>query len=216
MPPRFDAILFDLDGTLLDSAPDIHRGANKALAARDLGQITLEQARGYVGHGAAIFITRLRAGLGLGEDLQAPLLAEFLDHYEHDIALTAPYPGTQDAMDRLAAAGLPLAVVTNKPVAPMRAVLDHFGWTPRFATALGGDSLPVRKPDPAPLLAAIAELGAQAPLFVGDSEVDAETAARAGVPFALFTPGYRKAAVETLPHMHAFDDFTRFAHWVLG
>jgi phosphoglycolate phosphatase len=86
-------------------------------------------------------------------------------------------------------------------------VLSHFGLGPRFGAVLGGDSLSARKPDPAPLLAVLEALGAAEGVYVGDSEIDAETAERASVPFLLFTEGYRKAAVETLVHAAAFSHF---------
>ncbi len=214
--PRFDAILFDLDGTLIDSAPDIHAGANAALAKRGLPQITADQARAYVGHGAAIFIERLRNGLGLGPDLQDPLLADFLAIYETAVSLTELYDGVESTLQRLAHNGFALGLVTNKPIGPTRNVVAHFDWQSQFGVVLGGDSLPVRKPDPAPLQAAIETLGCKAPLYVGDSEVDAETAARAGVPFALFTRGYRKAPIAELPHLHAFDSYDAFTDWLIG
>ena len=213
-PYRFDAILFDLDGTLVDSAPDIHGAANRALADHGLAPISFAQARSYVGHGAPIFITRLRAEHGLPDSLQAPLLDSFLSYYETAHALTAPYPGAVACMDGIAARGLPLGLVTNKPIGPTRTLLAHLGWSGRFAVTLGGDSLPVRKPDPAPLLQAVAALGCTAPLYVGDSEVDSETAARAGLPFALFTEGYRKTPVEELPHMRAFDAWPALLDWL--
>ena len=214
MTHRFDAIIFDLDGTLVDSAPDIHAAANHALADHDLPPVTLAQARGYVGHGAAIFVTRMRADLDLADDMQAPLLDRFLHYYETAHDLTAPYPGAEALMDRIVAEGLALSLVTNKPISPTRSLLAHLGWTDRFTVTLGGDSLPVRKPDPAPLLKAIEDLGCTAPLYVGDSEVDAETAARAGVPFALFTEGYRKIPAEALPHMFGFNAHAALSHWL--
>src|SRR6056297_2519181 len=100
-----------------------------------------------------------------------------------------------------------LGLCTNKPYRPCLSVLRHLGMEGFFTEILGGDSLPVKKPDPAPLLATYAAMGPGPRVFVGDSEVDAETAARAGVPFVLFTLGYRKSPVADLPHAAAFDDF---------
>jgi phosphoglycolate phosphatase len=112
------------------------------------------------------------------------------------------------ALDAFARLGHPLGICTNKPVGPARAVLRHFGLLERFSVIIGGDSLPVRKPDPAPLHAAFAALRGGPQLFVGDSEVDAETAQAAGIPLALFTQGYRRAAAESLGARLVFDDFT--------
>ncbi len=100
-----------------------------------------------------------------------------------------------------------MGICTNKPEGPARHVLADLGLAPFFATVVGGDRLPVVKPDPAPLRLCAAEMGAARFVFVGDSEVDAETARAAGVPFLLYTEGYRKGPVESLPHAAAFGAF---------
>jgi 2-phosphoglycolate phosphatase, prokaryotic len=200
-------IVFDLDGTLIDSAPDIHGIANALLDAEGLPPITLDQTRSFVGSGAAAFIARLRAARGLPETDQPRLLQDFLSRYDGAVHLTHPYPGAAAALDALAGAGHRLGLCTNKPASPARAVLRHLALEDRFDVLIGGDSLPVRKPDPHPLHAAFAALGEGPCLFVGDSEIDAETAQRAGVPLLLFTEGYRKTPVDRLPHARAFDDF---------
>jgi phosphoglycolate phosphatase len=200
-------IVFDLDGTLIDSAPDIHAIANAVLAEEGLAPITLAQARGFIGNGAPVFVQRLREARGLPDAEQPRLLAAFVARYEGAVALTVPYPGVAAALESLGRGGHALGLCTNKPVGPARSVLAHFGLDRHLASVVGGDSLPVHKPDPAPLQAAFAALGDGACLFVGDSEVDAETAARAGVPFLLFTEGYRKSPVDALPHAAAFADF---------
>ena len=117
------------------------------------------------------------------------------------------------ALEALQAQGHVLGLCTNKPLAPTHAVLDHLNLSRFFGAVVGGDSLPVRQPDPAPLQATLAALGANPhkTLYVGDSEVDAETAQRAGLPFLLFTEGYRKTPVEDLPHRAAFRDFADLA-----
>jgi len=200
-------IIFDLDGTLIDSAPDICTAGNAVLALHGAPPMSLPEATGFIGGGAPILIQRMIAARGLDPALQAPMLAQFLSLYEDAVHLTTLYPGVLDALVSLATAGHTLGICTNKPEAPTRAVLHHFGLSDRFPAVFGGDTLPVRKPDPAPLLACHAALGGGAVLYVGDSEVDAETAHRAGLPFALFTKGYRRDALDTLPHAHAFDDF---------
>ncbi|MCC5985507.1 MAG: phosphoglycolate phosphatase [Rhodobacteraceae bacterium] len=202
-------IIFDLDGTLLDSAPDIRATANTLLARRGRAPITLAQTRGFIGSGAGVFVARLAAAAGLDTDAAAlaRLEAEFVEIYEHAHALTRVYPGVEAALDRLAAAGWRMGLCTNKPIAPARAVLAHFRLSARFAAVVGGDSLAVRKPDPAPLHHVHAALGGGPAVYVGDSEVDAQTAAAAAIPFALFTEGYRRSAPEAIVHQARFADF---------
>lgn len=206
-----NAVVFDLDGTLIDSAPDLHASANAVLRDEGLPEITFAQARSFIGKGAPVLISRVMEAVGLGDDSRehARLLAKFMEHYEGEPRLTVVYPGVMDALARLGAMGFAQGLCTNKPGEPTRIALAHFGFD-RFLTAtVSADTLPVRKPDPAPLLHAFAEMGTQTGLYVGDSEVDAETAERAGVPFALYTQGYRKTDVADLYHSYAFDHFDR-------
>jgi phosphoglycolate phosphatase len=200
-------VVFDLDGTLIDSAPDIHALANRVLADWGAAPITAAQARDFIGNGASVFVARMRVARGIGDDQHPPMLAAFMGGYHGAVGLTVPYPGVAAALDALVAAGHALGVCTNKPADPARAVLAHVGLLDRFGVVVGGDSLPVTKPDPAPLFAALEALPQGAAVYVGDSEVDAETAQAAGVPFLLFTEGYRKSPVDALPHAAAF------AHW---
>ncbi len=201
-------IVFDLDGTLVDSAPDLQGIANALLEREDRAPVTLAETRSFVGAGVPTFVARMRAARDLPDTAQERLVAAFLDRYDGAVHLTAPYPGAVAALDGLAAEGHALGLCTNKPVAACRALLAHLGLSDRFAAVLGGDSLATRKPDPAPLDAAFAGLGGDGPrLYVGDSEVDAETGARAGVPFLLFAGGYRHTPLEELPHAAAFEDW---------
>lgn len=201
-------IAFDLDGTLIDSAPDIHAIANEVLAEEGVAPITLEDARGFVGRGAANFVAQMRAARGIAESEQARLLDAYLSRYQGAVGLTTVYPGAAEALEALRGAGHRLCLCTNKPEAPTQVVLDHFDLARFFDVVVGGDTLAQRKPDPAPLVAAYDRAGSDGPrVFVGDSEIDAETAAAAGVPFLLFTEGYRKAAADSLPHHARFDRF---------
>ena len=204
------AVIFDLDGTLVDSAPDIHVAVNRLLADMGEAALSAETVRSFIGNGVPTLVARVLAACGHGPDpaRQAEWQAGFLRHYEADSAtLTQLYPGVTAALSALARGGHPLALCTNKPELPARKILRAFGLDGYFPVVIGGDSLPQRKPHPAPLLAAAA--GLEGPvLFVGDSEVDAETARAARVPFLLFTEGYRKAPVHALPHAARFGRYS--------
>ncbi len=205
------AVVFDLDGTLIDSAPDIWRAANRVLAAAGLPGVSFAQSRGFIGRGARVFVERMERAVAGGNEAARTdhLHALFLAEYERAHEGTRVYPGVPEAMAALAARGLALGLCTNKPIGPAQAALRHLGWEGRFGAVVGGDSLPVAKPDPAPLHAVLAQLGcgvAEA-VYIGDSETDAETAARAGIRFGLFTEGYRKGTPDALPHDFAFSAF---------
>ena len=200
-------IVFDLDGTLVDSAPDIHGIANALLEREGREPVTLEQTRDFIGNGVGVFVQKMRAARGIADTEHARLLADFIERYDDAVHLTKPYPALRDALETLVRSGHRLGVCTNKPIRPCRALLRHLDLERYFETLWGGDSLPVHKPDPAPPHAAFGALGAGERLYVGDSGVDAETAGRAGVPFLLFTEGYRKCAVEEMPHTAAFSSF---------
>ena len=199
-------IVFDLDGTLIDSAPDIQGLANKLLAARSFAPIDIDTTRGFIGRGAPVFIEQLCEARGIPASERSQMLKEFVDHYDAAVDLTHPYPGVEAALSQLAATNR-LGICTNKPHRPCLAILKSLRLDEFFTAIVGGDSLPVRKPDPAPLLATFERMGSGPRIFVGDSEIDAETASRAGIPFLLFGRGYRKSAKEALTHVAVFEDF---------
>lgn len=203
------AVIFDLDGTLIDSAPDIHAAANRLMGRHGFSSFTSAETRSFIGNGLPHFIACCLQARGHAQDdaLQAQLLAEFMAEYETAVTLTDVYPGVPEALSRLASNGVLLGLCTNKPHRPARAVLQHLGLSARFPVIVGGDSLPVRKPDPAPLHAVIDAIGARHVLYVGDSEIDAETAERADVRFVLYTEGYRKTPANEIPHAGAFSVF---------
>jgi phosphoglycolate phosphatase len=203
------AIVFDLDGTLIDSAPDIHAAANKVFEAKGLQPFSFAVVRGFIGNGVGVLVSRLLQSQGLdgAGPLHAELVESFVKLYEEAFDLTSLYPGVLQALDTLAAEGHRLGICTNKPAVPARAALRHFGLDRHMQVVIGGDSLAQRKPDPAPLHAALAALGAGPALFVGDSEVDAETAKSAGVALALYTEGYRKTLPEAMDAKLIFSDY---------
>jgi phosphoglycolate phosphatase len=199
--------IFDLDGTLIDSAPDIHAAGSAVLEAEGLAPVTADQSRSFIGNGARVYVERLeRAAAGVNDPARTDRMQQlFIAEYETAHSLTRVYPGVEAALTALRAQGWRLAICTNKPHGPALTVLAHLGWQGLFDAVIGGDSLPVVKPDPAPLHAAIAGLGGGPVVYVGDSEVDAQTALAAEVPFALYTRGYRRGPVDTIPHQRAFD-----------
>ncbi len=207
--PRPAALVFDLDGTLIDSAPDIHATANKVFLAKGLQPFAFDVVRGFIGNGVGVLVARLLQFQGQDAHgaLHGEMVADFVRIYEEAVDLTTLYPGVAEALTRLRAGGHRLAICTNKPERPARSVLRHFGLDGHFEGLVGGDSLPVRKPDPAPLQAAIWALGGGPALFVGDSEVDAQTALAAGVPLVLFSGGYRSTPATALGARLVFDDF---------
>jgi phosphoglycolate phosphatase len=196
----FDVVAFDLDGTLADTVPDIAAALNLMLA--DLGREALapDRIRALIGGGAKSLIGKVLAATGEAtEALIERGLRLYLDHYAANICrATALYPSVEAAMDALAARHVRLAICTNKSERMTRLLLDALGWTERFAALVGGDTLAVRKPDPAPLHEAIARAGGGRAAFVGDSIFDAETARAAGVPFIAVGFGFSDRPVAEL------------------
>ncbi len=206
------SVIFDLDGTLIDSAPDLHAAANKMLESMGLKALGKAQIISFIGNGVPKLVERCLAVYGRKSDPQA--VATYLGFYDADpFTLTRPYPGVENCLKALKSAGCKLAVCTNKPEAPARVILDGLGMTPYFDFIAGGDTYPAMKPDPAPLFGCAEALGGES-LYVGDSETDEKTATNANMPFALFEGGYRKTPVSEMRHDLAFTDFadlTRFA-----
>ncbi|MCB1701027.1 MAG: HAD-IA family hydrolase [Pseudomonadales bacterium] len=203
-------IVFDLDGTLIDSAPDIQSMASAVLERWGRDELSLDETRNFVGEGAANFVTRMMAARGIEntEANHAALYGEFIVQYEFALDKAVFYPAAFETLSLLKAAGHGLGLCTNKPERPARAVIRHMGLEPLFDAVMAGGMINSRKPEPDMLLRTIDQLGNGPTLYVGDSEIDASTARRAGVPFALFTRGYRKAPVSQIHQDWAFDDFS--------
>ncbi len=219
MTRPYDAVIFDLDGTLIDSAEAIMLIAGRFLAEQGAPPISIEETREFVGNGGDVFARRMLRARGLeaegaGGDAH---VARFLELYAMAPGEENPaYPGAEAMLDALS--GLALGMCTNKPYDPTLNVLDALGWRNRFGAVVAGDTLATKKPDPEPLLHTVRELGVspERVLFVGDSEVDTQTALAAGIDYALHTNGYRKTPAQDLPALLRFDDFTALSAFALG
>lgn len=188
--------IFDLDGTLVDSAPDLHAALDRLMAARSLPGFSRAEVVGMIGDGARVLVERALAARGQPFD-PAALDAFLADYTAHAAVETRPFPGIPEALDRLQADGWRLAVCTNKPVAPARELLGALGLLDRLAAVGGGDSFPVRKPDPGHLLATIEAAGGNAgtTVMIGDHRNDVRAARGAGVPCVFVGWGYGPLAM---------------------
>jgi phosphoglycolate phosphatase len=188
-------IVFDLDGTLVDTAPDLTNTLNHVLTARGYEPVAADRVREAVGRGARAMIEEAlgmaSAGeVGINVDV---MLADFLQHYEANIAVESrPFPGAVAALERLRAAGAGLAVCTNKRERLTRLLLRALKLDHHFAAIAGRDTFQMSKPDPGHLLGVIAAAGGhpERALMVGDSAVDIRAAQGAGVPSILVSFGY--------------------------
>ena len=195
---RYGAYLFDLDGTLIDTARDIQGALNAALASAGLSAVDESLTRHWVGHGSRVLIEQAlrfhqRPDIAADEAAMERLRDLFIDHYTAHIADTSVvYPGVEETLVELEARGARLGVVTNKYAGLSLQVLDAFGLRRYFGVFVCGDTLPQRKPDPATALHALSVLGRtpSEALFVGDSATDVATARAAGCAVVCVREGY--------------------------
>jgi len=187
-----EAVLFDLDGTLVDSLPDIHETANRMLAELGRPPRDIDEIRRFVGRGIPTLVTRcMTVGTQATDAEIEAAIAVFRRHYAVVNGVhSRVFPGVLDTLEALRARGLPLACVTNKPEAFTLPLLERTGLAPYFALVVSGDTLPVKKPDPAMLHHACERLGVASALMIGDSANDALAARAAGLPVLLVTYGY--------------------------
>jgi phosphoglycolate phosphatase len=174
------ALIFDLDGTLIDSRADIARSANRALAALGFAELPIETVSEFVGDGASKLLERA-ARIGPDDPRVGPLLRAFLDDYAaHPVVTTTVFPGAREALEALSA--LPLALCTNKPRVTTELVLRALDLERHFRAVVAGDDLPRRKPDPLPISHLAERLGVPAAhvLVVGDGAQDIEAGRAAG------------------------------------
>lgn len=205
----FDTIIFDLDGTLVDTAGDLTASLNHALGVLGRPAVPPESVRAMVGHGARKLLERGLAATGaMTAELVEEGVAPFLAHYAANIAVhSRPFDGVERALDQLEAQGYRLGICTNKPAHLAESLVAELGWTRRFHALLGADSRPYRKPDPRHLTDTLSETGGRAALFVGDSRTDADTAIAAGVPLILVSFGYSTEPVEDLGALHVIGHY---------
>ena len=197
MSPAADAgaIVFDLDGTLIDSRRDLATAVNRTRADLDLAPLTVERVEGMVGEGARALVARaLGDAAGSTAGLDRALEIFRLHYHACCLETTRAYPGIAELLRDLASRR-PLAVLTNKPEGPTRKILEHLGLAAAFRLVVGGDTLAARKPHPAGLRHIAAQLGVAVAslVLVGDSRFDAEAAAAAGCRAILVEWGYGRS-----------------------
>ncbi|AEI94635.1 phosphoglycolate phosphatase [Roseobacter litoralis] len=210
---KLKQIIFDLDGTLIDSAPDLRAAMNVVLVELGRQPLDLKTVIGFIGNGVEKLVARSLAATGGAEAQLHPRALElFLQAYAKDkTTLTRPFPGVFECLDRLKEAGIPMGLCTNKPHGPANEICEVMGLDGYFGVISGALPDVPKKPDPAPLLAVIDALGGDpaSTVYVGDSAVDYDTARAAQVPFRLYTQGYLNRPLPDLDPAHRFDDWAQ-------
>jgi phosphoglycolate phosphatase len=203
-------LVFDLDGTLVDSAPDLRAALNEMLRERGRPPLSLPQVKRMIGDGAAALVARALALSGSDPADAASALPRFIELYEAEaVRLTRPYPAVPETLAALRRRGYGMAICTNKPQRATLAVLEGLGLLTLFDGVAGGDSFAVRKPDPGHLLGLVGAVGArtEAAAMIGDSDNDALVARAAGIPLVLMRYGYARADLESLGADALLDHF---------
>ncbi len=209
--PQRRLLMFDLDGTLIDSRHDICTAVNLLRANYDLAPLPIETVTSYIGDGIDKLVERSLRGYPVNIEKATRECAEFYRRHLHDN--TTLYPGVFDGLQRLREGGYLLALISNKPGPACREILTHFKITPLFSAILGGDDTPHLKPHPEPLLAAMARTRA-APddsWMIGDHKTDLEAARRAGVRSGFIKYGMGEQGGELATRLfESFEDMTNF------
>lgn len=213
-----DLLIFDLDGTLIDSKLDLALAVNATRAHMGMPPLEVDQVSTYVGNGAPVLIRR-----ALGEQATEAEIEEalefFLEYYRaHELDNTRLYPGVSQSLDRLYAAGKRLAVLTNKPVAMSRAIVEGLGVGARFFRVYGGNSFDFKKPHPVGVEALLTEtgVGRARTLMIGDSSVDIQTARNAGVSSCGVTYGFAPQTLYDPAPDLLVDRIETLVDWVLN
>ena len=204
-------LVFDLDGTLVDSVMDLRAALNEVLRERGHRALSRAEVRHMIGDGVPALVARALAASG-ADPAEAPMaLPRFLEIYEaNPTQLSRPYPGVPETLTTLRRRGYRTAICTNKPQQATLAVMQGLDLLPLFDGVAGGDRFPVRKPHPGHLLQLIAELGArpEASAMIGDNENDAAAARSAAVPLVLVRYGYARVEPESLMADALLDHFS--------
>lgn len=199
-------LVFDLDGTLVDSKQDLALSVNAMRKEMGLAPLALELISSYVGHGVTLLVRRSLGTQATDENVEKGL-AFFLDYYrQHMLDNTAPYPGVSEVLEKLR--GLKMAVLTNKPVNFSREMISRLGFAPYFSYVYGGNSFPQKKPDPVGLHKLMEDLqvSARETVMVGDSDTDIITGRNAGVLTCGVTYGFGAQTLEKVAPDLMIDD----------
>jgi phosphoglycolate phosphatase len=213
-----DLLIFDLDGTLIDSKLDLAHAVNATRRHMGMSPLDHERVYSYVGNGAPVLIRRAMGAEASEAEVQEAL-EFFLEYYrEHYLDYTTLYPGVREALDRLRDAGKQMAVLTNKPVRISRAILDGLGVGGHFFQVYGGNSFDLKKPDPIGVQALMRESGitAERTLMIGDSSVDIQTARNAGIASCGVTYGFAPETLAEVAPDRLMDRMEDVAEWLLG
>jgi phosphoglycolate phosphatase len=203
-------LVFDLDGTLVDSVPDLRAALNEMLRERGRPPLTIPHVKGMIGDGAPAMVSRALAASGAGPADEAGALPRFLEIYEANaVRLSRLYPDVRKTLSALRQHGYRTAICTNKPQRATMAVIEGLGLFDLFDGIAGGDHFPVRKPDPGHVLSLIGELGArrERSVMIGDNENDAAAARGAGIPLVLMRYGYARVDPASLAADALLDHF---------
>ena len=204
---KYDALLFDLDGTLVDTLPDLRCALNGLLRGLGRRELSAGEVRQMIGDGTRALVERALATTGSGADLEAAH-QQFLQIYEAaPTRLSRLYPGVEETLRSLRASGARLAICTNKPQSATLQILKDFQIADCFDVVLGGDVVAFRKPDPRHLLAALDRLGASEAVMIGDNENDYAAARAADVPVILMRYGYLRLPATSLNPEAWLDSF---------
>jgi len=213
-----DLLIFDLDGTLIDSKQDLAVSVNATRVHMRMAPLDLERIFSYVGNGAPVLIRKALGGQSTEDEIEEAL-EFFLEYYrEHKLDHTRLYPGVKEVLDRLGAAGKRMAVLTNKPEAPSRGIVEGLGVAGHFFQVYGGNSFDFKKPHPIGVATLMAEAGVERgrTLMVGDSSVDVQTARNAGIQACGVTYGFAPETLTDPAPDLLVERIEELADWVLA